>query len=381
MNWYSEVVSESEKLLNAGHYDSCSFQCGRAIEALLKELIRSFEKMANEHDRNYIAQFLAGLQRRTISSLTLGQATVLYDKLGILTKIQDDIRESRLIDFQAIKHIRNLTAHETGRNKEFERADAYLMCGALIRLIKIAAIFNEKKVTTTARNEKYMVTGERYEKQELDYAIKFIAEDDAGIEAHKFSEVRELPVCINKESGKYFIYIEDVSGNKLKLVTPYSEIRDLKEGLFEEVSDENEEHLVKNGRITTHQLEVYKDYLKKKQEKPPEQENKRDTEKGHEIFEYRIKDAKAFMKVNSTDSYLILSGSTALRDEKNSMPEGARKTRQNLLRTGQLKIDENRPQLFRFVSDVEFKSPSAASTVISASSTNGWKCFNLPQHR
>lgn len=380
MNWYGEVVNEAVKLLNDGHYNSCSFQCGKAIETLLKELIRGFEKMANEQDRNYMEQFLAGLQRRTISSLTLGQAIVLFDKLSILSKIQDDTRESRLIDFQSIKQIRNMTAHETGRNKEFEWADAYLMCSALIRLLKIVEVFNDKKVTIATANEKYMVAGKRDKKHALDYAIRFIAEDVTGIEANNFSEVRELPVCRNKESGKYFIYIEDVSGNKLKLVNPYAKIKDLEEDLFEEVLDENEERLIKDGQITKAQHEVYKDYLNKKQEKPPEQKNKKYIEKEHEIFEYRIKDAKAFMKINSLNSYLILRGSTALRDDRNSIPEGAKRARQCLLETGQLIIDKNRPQLLRFMTDVEFKSPSAASTVIAASSTNGWKCFNLPQH-
>lgn len=76
-------------------------------------------------------------------------------------------------------------------------------------------------------------------------------------------------------------------------------------------------------------------------------------------------------------SYIVLAGSTASAIIKDSMAAGHRRKRQELISSGHL-VREGKSDLYVFKSDVVFDSPSAASGVISGSSTNGLKCFGIP---
>jgi len=93
---------------------------------------------------------------------------------------------------------------------------------------------------------------------------------------------------------------------------------------------------------------------------------------GH-VFEYMVHNARAKMIITESNLYSILKGSTALKEEKMSIPENAKRTRENLILSGILVT--NLRGLLEFTKNVEFKSPSAASAVISGSSTDGWICF------
>jgi hypothetical protein len=95
-----------------------------------------------------------------------------------------------------------------------------------------------------------------------------------------------------------------------------------------------------------------------------------------QIFEFRVQGAIAHLAVRS-GAYVILKGSTALEQERESMPDNARRTRRDLMREGILILDQ-RTNLLMFKDDVKFDSPSAASNAISASSTNGLICFKMP---
>jgi len=94
-----------------------------------------------------------------------------------------------------------------------------------------------------------------------------------------------------------------------------------------------------------------------------------------DLHVYSVHNAKAAM-VRKVGAYVILRDSTAIRKEKDSLPDSARRKRRELLASGAL-VQDTQPNLLRFTRDIPFESPSAASNVISASSTNGWKCFNI----
>jgi hypothetical protein len=95
-----------------------------------------------------------------------------------------------------------------------------------------------------------------------------------------------------------------------------------------------------------------------------------------QVFEYRVQGAMARLAVRP-GAYVILKDSTALAQERESIPEGARRRRRDLMRQIIL-IPDRRANLLRFTEDISFDSPSAASAVVSASSTNGWICFKMP---
>lgn len=94
----------------------------------------------------------------------------------------------------------------------------------------------------------------------------------------------------------------------------------------------------------------------------------------NQIFEYRIRTALAKMVIKQQGTYTILRGSTAIREEKGSIPENAKSKRRELINSSKLTPDLNR-DVYIFKDDVDFSSPSAASCVIAASSTNGWREF------
>jgi hypothetical protein len=94
-----------------------------------------------------------------------------------------------------------------------------------------------------------------------------------------------------------------------------------------------------------------------------------------DVYIYSIKNAKAGMVIRG-GLYIILKESTAIAEETNSIPVSTKKLRKDLINIRALVYDPD-ANLLRFTKDVPFKSPSAASSVVSAGSTDGNKCFNI----
>ncbi len=96
------------------------------------------------------------------------------------------------------------------------------------------------------------------------------------------------------------------------------------------------------------------------------------------IYEYVIHNAHAELIIDSNlrDQYVILKGSTAIIDDKTSMPPNAKERKQELIQQGKL-IGKSNEQLYEFAEDVPFNSPSLASCIVSGTSTNGKLCFKI----
>lgn len=70
----------------------------------------------------------------------------------------------------------------------------------------------------------------------------------------------------NKSSGKYFIYIEDLKDNKVRLINPDGGKIDLSIDLFEEPKDETIDYLLSYKLITEMQLEKYNQFVSEQPE-------------------------------------------------------------------------------------------------------------------
>ena len=92
------------------------------------------------------------------------------------------------------------------------------------------------------------------------------------------------------------------------------------------------------------------------------------------VYEYRISGAIAKMVIKN-GSYVILKGSTAIKENKPSMPESSKNKKIELISLRKMILDE-KSDLYIFKENVPFNSPSMASGVISGTSTNGRLCFN-----
>ena len=73
-----------------------------------------------------------------------------------------------------------------------------------------------------------------------------------------------MQICKNKDSGKYFIYIEDEGNGKTSLVLPTGEIKSLKLSLFEEPEQGNEKDFLSHGFITDRQVKEYRAEVKRR---------------------------------------------------------------------------------------------------------------------
>ncbi len=97
------------------------------------------------------------------------------------------------------------------------------------------------------------------------------------------------------------------------------------------------------------------------------------------VYTYRISKYGIVARIEIRNgSFVVLAGSTATGLVNDSMAEGHRRKRQELISIGQL-VRDGKTDLYVFNSDVTFNSPSEASGVISGSSTNGWQCFGIPR--
>ena len=85
------------------------------------------------------------------------------------------------------------------------------------------------------------------------------------------------------------------------------------------------------------------------------------------IYEYSVKEASARM-ATSPQGYVILKGSTAVREERPSAASFITRMRQSLTDAGILRLRGD--GLFEFIADTPFESPSTAASMIAGGNTN-----------
>lgn|SRR5699024_6988748 len=101
-----------------------------------------------------------------------------------------------------------------------------------------------------------------------------------------------------------------------------------------------------------------------------------------EIYNYSIKNAKAQMKIEE-DKYVVLKGSTAVVTNRQSAGNSIIKMRESLIKNGTLKLNKEK-NVYQFVENYIFTSPSYAASAISGGEENGrvrwrYKGKNLKQ--
>ena len=79
-----------------------------------------------------------------------------------------------------------------------------------------------------------------------------------------------MEIYKNLDSEGYFIYLDDVSSEKILLVTPDAEIKALGKSLFMEVPFKDEKDLIDRGMITEQQVNKYHLYWENRRNEPLE---------------------------------------------------------------------------------------------------------------
>lgn len=102
----------------------------------------------------------------------------------------------------------------------------------------------------------------------------------------------------------------------------------------------------------------------------------KETEKSEEgfmegvMFKFEIKDAVSYMKIIDND-YVVLEGSTIVKEGRQNIPPGVLEARQTLINKGYLVKDQNN-KLYKLTENYAFQSPSYASGFVAGGNDNGW---------
>jgi hypothetical protein len=104
--------------------------------------------------------------------------------------------------------------------------------------------------------------------------------------------------------------------------------------------------------------------------------NNKIVESAESSQKYELKNKDAFARMLIIDSnYVVLSGSTAVLENRPSVPESIKKLRKDLIASGIMRDEGN--GVYTFTQDTTFTSPSYAAAAIVGGAANGrklWKC-------
>jgi len=379
MSSFNEMLHRAEQHLRPESYDLCSILCGKTMELVLKELLQVYLQKTTQEEQLPVRKELASLKKRSSELLTAGEMANVFEKCNVLRSFISTCRivmeDQRLPDLRTMVRIRNRATHDNANDSDLEKADAHVMYGSVLRLSRIA----DRLLSQLTRKE----TSEEVGVARQETAPRPLQTDGVTVPIRTMSQGNVLTLYRNRSSGKYFVFLEEEDAGKILLVTPTGQIKALERNLFESALEEKEKQAVSRGLISAEQAKCYREYVGGVENvgtKHPEivdvkigDGRERQTEA---VFKYEVHGAKASL-VCKRGAYIILKESTAVMEEKASIPDSVQRIRRDLLRKGILVPDEGATRL-KFTHDESFKSPSAASGVVSASSTNGWICFKLP---
>jgi len=355
MNYQNEIT-DAKRLLQDGRYLLCSMQCGRITEEVLKDLFNVFLKKAEVHEFEIVTKQLAICKKRAVENLTLGEIRNIYEKTNAFYKLSKhfsaNIKEVNLIDLKRIVIIRNKAQHNGYEDLEEDTvADAHIIFGSVLKLLRCFRFISRERSISIAKGP----TKTEYEPKTTETPVE---------------KPESINVCMNKSSGKYFIYIKDSGSNNVLLVTPDSKILSLKRELFDKIEEKDKKELLSKQLVSNEQMRKYREFIE-----GYSKGGDRVSPIEGAVYEYRIHGAVAKLIVKNK-MYVVLKDSTAVRETKKSFPVSFQRKRQHLIDNEKLVLYPSK-NLYVFTDDVEFKSPSAASTFVSGTSTNGWLCFGM----
>ena len=278
---YRKDLADIEKLLQENRYYECSMRCGKSIELVLKDLAKDYFSSVTETSRRCLNDKIR--LRQPLEKLTLGALSKLYRDEGILKALVDgkhlNHSDLRVLDLDMVARIRNKVAHDRQEDIYLEKSDALLLYGSFIKLLAITGLLaadgSDKEPVISVEDDKEQDTpaqsinsdtGEVQACDKNNLKIRMIPteteEDESAL--HQQPAIREKTQTIiagravtlykNKVSGKYFVYERQIDANTLSLITPTGDLKTLKENLFEECGELQQDEAVDKGLVTTAQI-------------------------------------------------------------------------------------------------------------------------------
>jgi len=224
---------------------------------------------ADNENKQKINDYLA-IRKKSIDQLKAGELVYLFEKTGLLDILANrekiSLQELRLINLRAMLYIGNHAAHQIREDIELDRADAYIIYGSILRLVKLFSPFLDVK--SVNRKQQHLRVSLETPSQGLAQNIdqprgnkRFTVDARPLPIKTEISDELSLTLCKNKSSGKHFIFLEEEGVDKLLLITPTEHILALKWALFEEPAEMGAALAMKQGLVSKGQLEIYRKYV------------------------------------------------------------------------------------------------------------------------
>jgi len=269
MKSYRDRLKIAKDCLNRNEFDLCSIFCRKILELLLKDILEVYLSKADNESKQKISDYLAA-RKKSIDQLRTGDAVYLFEKAGLLEILANreeiSFQEIRLVNLRAMLNIGNHAAHQIREDTELDIADAYIIYGSMLRLVRLfSPLLDIKSANRKQQNLRVsleiMSRGLTQNTGQPREAKRFTVDERPLSFKTEISDETSLTLCKNKSSGKHFIFLEEEGVDKLLLITPKEQIRALGCSLFEDPVEMEAAQSMEQGLVSKGQLEMYHKYV------------------------------------------------------------------------------------------------------------------------
>ena len=257
---------QADDSFNCGEYKRCVQQCAATMKALVLEAV-SRQLGKNLGKDHVVMERLSSCGKSSISYLSLAELVDICQKKGMFPLYVDPSRTLRVDapDLRRAVKIENGAAQATTMSDGKIEDDARALLEILSRLLNITAATlrpgagerDTPRGTEQTRGLPSVASGDGARKPRR---IIPSARGTQTIVRHKregFSQDTTIVVYRNRQSGRYFLHIEDVGHDKARFITPYGQTRLLSLNLFEEPEVLERAHLLSENLITMEQVSAF----------------------------------------------------------------------------------------------------------------------------
>jgi len=289
MNYHHEI-KQAKELLDKEAYNLCAIQCGRILEALLRDLLNEIHTHPIIYRLNGKTKFLISTTFLKTTKKTLGNLIYILSKSNAIELLSKNYhlesKEFESVNLSEMLSIRNKASHDGNDDSSHHAgADAYIIYGYILKfwgLIKHIPIFETDMEIPPRRskNDTYIVPKKNRDPKQPRTKTKYanpLSIKSEPIRKHKdVISKNYIEICKNKESGEKFVFLEERLYEKASFILPNGTVKDLPLKLFNEVEEVEEwelsEKQLQTLKIVKDHENIYpkKGYTKNHKEKEPD---------------------------------------------------------------------------------------------------------------
>jgi hypothetical protein len=265
---YSTEISKAKKLLAEGSFNLCAMQSGRIIEDILRILINELSVNSKSYAlkpqvTNFIHSNLENGKKLTLGRLV--SLIIRSNAIEIFCK-HGNTNETNLSshDLNTIVKIRNKAAHEDWDDHKNEaEADAHIIYGYLLKLIcfvnPLTCFKNQSQVKQTSTVQSTKKSSSESIEPQPESPVVSPNVHTVKTKKHNGKESKKpeklLEVCKNKNTGKMFVFVREISHGKALFILPNGIEKSLDLNIFHGLKEIEEDLLISKQLISKEQIE------------------------------------------------------------------------------------------------------------------------------